>query len=221
MFATCCCGEAEPVARPGLAWLAALLGFLAVLLGSIAEVSAQPCLKSNLLDLYGACSKTKDRQARPPAQPAAIGSRLVRPAGKWRIHHVLLPRGGGEQAVVLELAAAGSGPEPRLVLRCMNAETNVMLQFPGRTMSDVREKSEILYRLDDGTESILELSLAPDPSVMGVWQGFRAVPFITRLMDAAELSLTAWDSNGARIDVVFETDGLRQAVVPLREGCGW
>lgn len=146
--------------------------------------------------------------------------------GQWRVHRVAASKPGEASAIVLELAserANGSFAKSpaKLIIRCRGQATNLMIAFDRRTMSDRKEKSEIIYRLDGGAEELVELSLSQDASVMGMWHGFRAVPFVKKLAGSTELDMSAWDGAGERIDLAFDLTGLEHALAPVRRACRW
>ena len=190
------------------------------------QSEARPCLRANLLNLYGHCAAEPAPAQTGRARAGITAARVARDGGRWRTHRLPASRLGARDGVVLELAAApvrGSYGKPlaRLLIRCRDNATNVMIAFDGRVMSDRREKSELFYRLDGGEERIVELSLSEDPSVMGIWHGFRAVPFVKTLAGGSQLRMTAWDRDGARLDLDFAVAGLDRALGPVRARCGW
>ena len=118
---------------------------------------------------------------------------------------------------------SNSGPTlpAKLSIRCLNNTTAVLFEFPGYEMSDIREFSEVVFHTGGETDDILELSLADDKSVLGVWQGFRAIPFVRKLFTKQELQILATAKNGTGLEANFNISGIEKMISKLRKTCEW
>ncbi len=120
-----------------------------------------------------------------------------------------------------KLSDSGPTIPAKMLIRCLNNETTVLFKFPGYEMSDFREFSEVIYYTGGETEDILELSLASDKSILGVWQGFRAIPFVRKLFAKQKLQILATAKNGTDLEADFNISGLEKSVSKLRKTCEW
>ena len=131
-----------------------------------------------------------------------------------------------EKAVVLEVESRSARGIPagavRFGVRCFRNQINLAFYFPGQEMSDYRERSEILYQVDDGKEKVLELKLAgTSNNVLGVWEGYRAVPFLMEVLSGGSLYLNALNKQYSEIEVEFDTSELRERIGTVRDQCSW
>ena len=107
------------------------------------------------------------------------------------------------------------------LIRCLNNTTAVLFEFPGYEMSDVREYSEIVYHTGGESDDILELSIAGNKSVLGLWRGFRAIPFVRKLFDKQSLAILATAKNGTDLEASFDISGIETSITKLRNTCEW
>ena len=108
-----------------------------------------------------------------------------------------------------------------MTIRCIKNNTSVLFEFPGYEMSDHKKYSEILYNTGNDTNYILELSLAENTSIMGVWRGFRAVPFVRKLIGKQNLDIIATAKNGADLSANFDISNLSSEISNVRKSCQW
>ena len=120
-----------------------------------------------------------------------------------------------------KLSDSGPTGPAKMLIRCLNNKTTVLFEFPGYEMSDFREFSEIVYHTGGKTDDILELALADDKSVLGVWQGFRAIPFVRKLFEKQKLQILATAKNGASLEANFNISGIEKSISRLRKTCEW
>jgi hypothetical protein len=196
--------------------------------------AAKICVKSELMHLFGGCEKpdadesAKNTAAVLRARPVphhGFASRLGDRIGNVRLHHYASYGRSGGPAVFLQLESQPADPEKpvRLMMRCLDDETNILFEFPGRSMSDVREKSELFYSVDGSEPKIVELSLATGDgsSVMGMWHGYRAIGFARTLLGKSTLEMQAWDTENRQFSFSFDISSLEEALRPLRTACRW
>lgn len=120
-----------------------------------------------------------------------------------------------------KLSDKGPTQPAKMLIRCRNNTTAILFKFPGYEMSDFREFSEIVYHTGGETDDILELSLNGDKSVLGVWRGFRAIPFVRKLFDKQKLQVLATAKNGTGLEANFNISGIEKKISKLRETCEW
>ena len=106
-------------------------------------------------------------------------------------------------------------------VKCVQNNTSVLFEFAGRQMSDADEKSKMLYSVDGGAERILEMSLSKDHSIMGVWRGFRAVPFVRQLLDAKQLPTKISTATGEQLSNDFDIVDFKEAIREVQQTCNW
>ncbi len=120
-----------------------------------------------------------------------------------------------------KLSDNGPSRPAKMLIRCLNNTTAVLFEFPGYEMSDVREHSEIVYHTGGASDDILELSIAGNKSVLGVWRGFRAIPFVRKLFDKQSLNILATAKNGIDLEASFDITGIESSIIKLRNTCEW
>ncbi len=120
-----------------------------------------------------------------------------------------------------KLSDTGPARPAKMLIRCLNNTTAVLFEFPGYEMSDDREYSEIEYHTSGESDDILELSIAGNKSVLGVWRGFRAIPFVRKLFDKQSLDILATAKNGTDLEASFNITGIETSITKLRNTCEW
>lgn len=184
-------------------------------------VQAGTCKQDGLVNLYSArCASRKDNQQLVEESARTLPKRTSY-GGKQRLQPVRF-----EKAVVLEVESRSARGIPagavRLGVRCFRNETNLAFYFPEQEMSDYRERSEILYQVDGGAEKVLELKLAgTSKNILGVWEGYRAVPFLMEILSGGSLYLNALDKQYSEIEVEFDVAELRERIGTVRDQCSW
>lgn len=125
------------------------------------------------------------------------------------------------ESVNNKLSDNGPARPAKMLIRCLNNTTAVLFEFPGYEMSDVREYSEIVYHTGGESDDILELSIAGNKSVLGLWRGFRAIPFVRKLFDKQSLEIMATAKNGTDLEASFNISGIETSITKLRDTCEW
>lgn len=108
-----------------------------------------------------------------------------------------------------------------LIVRCLENTTSAYFRFGDHFLADIEGYGRITYRIDDAearTESFRE---STDHKALGLWRGGQAIPFIKRMMEGDAMVVRATPYNESSITTTFTIAGLSDAVVPLREACGW
>lgn len=108
-----------------------------------------------------------------------------------------------------------------LWLRCMENTTAVLMDFNGHFMSDIQGYGRVEYRLDDAEMARFATTASTDNSTLGLWRGNVAIPFIKRLLAHERLILRATPYNESAVTATFDIRGIDEAVIELRETCGW
>lgn len=142
--------------------------------------------------------------------------------GSWRIARTV---SAGDRNVYLSLSASaltsvrpGQSIRPTLWARCQQEQTALFVSW-GTYLGT--SEANVSYRLDASAPRIDSWAIANDREVMGLWRSTDAVPFIKALLDAEQLVLEVTLYDGRAFTGRFELAGIKQAIVPLREACGW
>jgi len=172
--------------------------------------------------VYGSCSSWKETRLEPDRSVRRTIAPMFAPAaGKWRASS----DAGSGQYDVFAMAAL-SGPDgkrgkAKLAIRCRNDTTTARFSFAGYEMGNRGAAREIVYQVDDGDEEIIELERGSDHEVLGIDQGYRAVPFLRRLIGGRTLSISAIAADGRELRAVLGLEGLDKAIGSLRNACHW
>jgi len=185
-------------------------------LGGPGVAQAGVCNGDGLINLYA----SNCRQ-----QPAVLSAGLLPRQSSYNRGQRLQPV-RFEKAVILEVESRSAhgvrAGLVRLGVRCFRNETNLAFYFPEQEMSDYRERSEILYQVDNRQEKVLELKLAgTSNNILGVWEGYRAVPFLVEILDGGSLYLSALDKQFSEVEVEFDLEELRERIGAVRNQCSW
>lgn len=188
--------------------------------GGFDAAQAGVCNRDGMINLYAAnCGQQAEQLA--AVKPVPVLPKQTSYNGKQRLQPVRF-----EKAIVLELESRSvrgiSAGAVRFGVRCFRNETNLAFYFPEQEMSDYRGRSEILYQVDNGQEKVLELKLAgASNNILGVWEGYRAVPFLVEILDGGSLYLNALDKKFSEIEVEFDLEDLRERIGAVRDQCSW
>jgi type VI secretion system protein VasI len=113
----------------------------------------------------------------------------------------------------------GGGPvHPVLLLRCRQGEMAVVFDF-GNFVGGGAVRIE--YRIGGGAVLAGDVTVAPDHRRFGVWEGDRAIGFIRALYGQPQLRLRVAPAAGDPLIAAFDLAGLEEAIVPLKDSCGW
>ncbi len=176
--------------------------------------------------VYGDCSgvaKGKDADnktdkvatLRPARQPFTPVARV------WRVS--LDGRGDGH---LVSTSAAfadqdGVGGEAQFTIRCRDDKTSAWFRFAGYEMGNRGAQREIVYQVDEDNEEIVELERARNHEILTIERGYRAVPFVRRLIGGQSMRISAIAANGKELHAVLPLEGLGRAIQDLREACHW
>lgn len=125
-------------------------------------------------------------------------------------------RGQGDAGEMVTLPALGAvPPRPLLTVRCDNNITHFALMLPKPTSSE-----RVRLTLASGASRQAQMwRVRDDGFVVSGGRGLPAIDTIKTLVNAPKLTLAADESS---VDgLVFDLAGLRHALTPLREQCGW
>lgn len=125
-------------------------------------------------------------------------------------------RGHGDAGEMVTLPALGAvPPRPLLTVRCDNNITHFALMLPRPTSSE-----RIRLTLASGGNRQSQMwRVRDDGFVISGGRGLPAIDTIKTLVNAPKLALVADES--AVDGLMFDLAGLREALAPLREQCGW
>lgn len=125
-------------------------------------------------------------------------------------------RGQGDAGEMVTLPALGAvPPRPLLTVRCDNNITHFALMLPKPSSAE-----RVRMTLASGASRQAQMwRVRDDGFVVSGGRGLPAIDTIKTMVNASSLSLAADES--AIDGLVFDLAGLREALVPLREQCGW
>ncbi len=115
----------------------------------------------------------------------------------------------------------GSAIRPQLMLRCHENTTAVTIQFGDHFMSDIDGYGTVTYRIDAEPAHKTDMDASTDNSVLGLWNGGTAIPFIKSLFGAKSLVVRAMPFNESAFEATFNVTGAEQSVAKLRAACKW
>jgi len=115
----------------------------------------------------------------------------------------------------------GEAVRPELILRCVEKTTAVTLQFGDHFMASVDDYGVVTYRLDARPAQRKDFTESTDNTVLGLWSGGDAIPFIKSLFGAKSLLVRATPFSESPIEARFNIVGTMKAVADLRKACKW
>lgn len=208
-----------------------------VLAGSCYPAFAGPedCAKLTTNAIRLACYDAIFGKPDVPADPAPDnraagepGAEPARDAHKWELG-TSTSKMTDQQNVFLTLDSdndvsgpfgGGLGPA-RLLLRCMENTTAVMLVVNGHFLADIQGYGRVEYRLDKDKLSRISMSVSTDNKALGLWNGSRAIPFIKQLIGHDTLVMRVTPFNESPVTLTFDITGLSEVLPKLRETCRW
>jgi len=147
--------------------------------------------------------------------------------GPWMLERIV-PAVGTQSIVMLSTPSFEQLPglfgreEPAiLTLACLGGETQMEFKFGNNFMSDVEDFGRLVYKVDDAPPVALDVVASEDRFALGVASSTVSRAIITRFFGSNRLSVGATSFTGRNMNASFAIDGLRDAVVPLREACDW
>ena len=109
---------------------------------------------------------------------------------------------------------------PALILRCLSGETATILQT-GCFMSDTGDYPRVTYRIDDAAAIPRTFEISTDNMALANFREGNARAFIKRMLTADVIAIQFMPFNDNPKISEFDISGLREAIAPLRESCGW
>lgn len=168
--------------------------------------------------LYGGTSAS-------PGIAGKSGSPLA--ASRWQLTRAPTGAGEAENAYLFLPGRRGKDYTPaNMLIRCRNDNTAVIFEFPGEAMSGHRELSEFHLTINGASEGVIELGGAAGDAplgkrVLGLWRGYRAIPFIKQIATAREFVLKGRNAAREPVAARFDIAGLAAHLPTLRRACHW
>lgn len=154
------------------------------------------------------------KAAMPGRQPTAWLAAYAQETQRTPDDGALLGQGDAGEMVTLP-ALGAVPPRPLLTVRCDNNITHFALMLPKPTSAE-----RVRMTLTSGATRQAQMwRVRDDGFVVSGGRGLPAIDTIKTMLAASSLSLAADES--AVDGLVFDLAGLRQALAPLREQCGW
>lgn len=116
----------------------------------------------------------------------------------------------------------GRGRKAALVIRCLENRTAMYFNTGCHMVSgDYTTLDEVDLRIDDKPMRTLRMTESNDHKALGLWRGSTSIPVIKYLFGGSRLLARMTPYSGSPFTVTFNITGLTDAIVPLRESCGW
>ncbi|PVY77667.1 type VI secretion system protein VasI [Tamilnaduibacter salinus] len=164
--------------------------------------------------VFGTPVRTSAEETQPRRQPpiwiAARAQQTGRDVSEGAIHR------RGDAGHLVTLAALGAQPpRPILVVQCDNNISRLALMMPAPLRAD-----QVRLSLDSGDRVQRQVwRVRDDGFVVSAGRGLPAIDTIRTFLPASRLELKA---GVAPVDgLVFDLQGLGDALAPLRRECGW
>ncbi|PVH30363.1 type VI secretion system-associated protein TagO [Pararhodobacter oceanensis] len=114
------------------------------------------------------------------------------------------------------------GQPVTLMLRCQEDTTSIIFQTGCHmTSSRYNDYGDVVYRLDSERPRTRGFVESTNNRSLGLWSGGTAIPFIRAMLGKDRLLARMTPYGDNPIEMEFNISGLDQAIVPLREACGW
>jgi type VI secretion system protein VasI len=113
----------------------------------------------------------------------------------------------------------GRGPA-RMLVRCRENTTALMLMFNDHHMADLQSYGRVEYRIDDRAMQRVNMTESTDNKALGLWQGNRSIPFIKAMLGHDQLIVRATPFSGSPLTATFPIEGIDNALIEVRETCG-
>ncbi|WP_405048312.1 type VI secretion system-associated protein TagO [[Roseibacterium] beibuensis] len=114
------------------------------------------------------------------------------------------------------------GGYPVLFVRCLENTTSIIFSTDCHmTSSRYNNYGDVTYRLDNEEPRTRGFTESTNNRSLGLWSGGEAIPFIRAMLDNERLLARMTPFSDSPIEMEFNISGLDQAIVPLREACGW
>jgi type VI secretion system protein VasI len=163
------------------------------------------------------------KSAKAPTRSSTAVSKVVPAvptgAGKWRVTIDTNPVDDSTVATALLEADEGEsdgGEKTTLVLRCRSNETELYITWGGFIGS---KAPQVLTRIGSAPPDTFEWAVSTNRE--GTFFPGDDIAFIRRLLDANRLVARVTPYQESPITAVFDLRGIRAAVRPLQQTCGW
>lgn len=147
--------------------------------------------------------------------------------GKWRVREEI-SKLDDTANVSLTLTSSdkhpgkfGGSKESTIFIACRENTTSIYVSFADHFMSDNAGGGEVTYRIDKKEAAKKSFRESSDNSVLGLWSGASAIPFIKGLVGGETLLLRAIPFSESAVTATFDIRGLENALKPLRTACKW
>ncbi|WP_428685402.1 type VI secretion system-associated protein TagO [Reyranella sp.] len=131
----------------------------------------------------------------------------------------------GKSMVLLSTQSIEVSPSPdggrvhgELVLRCRDGQTAALVYFLKSLPS---YQTPVSYRLDDKQIVGATWQNAVASGAVGIYSSSSSIPFIKSLIVSKTLVIRAQPKGQLESTLTFKLDGLREAILPLRQTCEW
>lgn len=121
------------------------------------------------------------------------------------------------------IPALPRGRQPaRLTILCLDDTTVVQFSFAGYPLGTPTSNSGTLtVQFDRMPSRSQSLQLSSDRTALGFFSNHDAMNFIDQLLQSETLFIRAQPQGQRSATVSFQLEGIEQALVPVREACGW
>lgn len=110
----------------------------------------------------------------------------------------------------------------RLTVLCEDEQTAVQFNFAGQFMGTRTSNSGLLtLQFDRQPPRSQSLDLSVDRTALGFFSEGDARTFIERLLVTNRLIVRAQPQDERSVTVSFQIEGIQDALVPVRQACGW
>lgn len=121
------------------------------------------------------------------------------------------------------IPALPRGRQPaRMTILCLDESTVVQFAFAGHSLGTPTSHSgTITTQFDRMPSRSQSLQLGADRTTLGFFTDEQALAFLDQLLQADTLFVRAQPQGQRSVTVSFQLEGIEDALVPVREACGW
>ncbi len=138
--------------------------------------------------------------------------------GNWRVTDETNPIDDSRTVVLLLAAHEGAlafGQRVMLLLRCLSKDTDVYINWNDH----LGTKAHVVTRVGQEQAARNEWSLSTNKQ--STFYPSNDIAFIKKLLAGKRLVAQVTPHNESPITAIFDLTGIENAIVPLRETCGW
>ncbi|WP_075180167.1 type VI secretion system-associated protein TagO [Neptunomonas phycophila] len=163
------------------------------------------------LECFDGLAKVKKLDGRQ-AQPTRIDGK-----GKWNVSVDINPVDDSKTVTLVLDADSGRsrwGKSVFLVVRCKSNSTDLYIGWNDYLGSE----ADVLTRVGDNKALTSRWSMSTDSKAT-----FhpKPIPFLKKMLQSTKLVAQVTPYNESPVTAIFNTQGLENAIKPLRETCGW